>query len=66
MRNFPFVHLLVLIIGGIILVVLKKKYQKIRTSELIIIFILIFILVAIFTDTGIDLAKSLMDRIQVD
>ncbi|HNZ65477.1 MAG TPA: hypothetical protein PKJ10_06540 [Smithella sp.] len=66
MSNFPFVHLLVLLIGGIILVVLKKKYQKIRTSELIIIFILIFILVAIFTDTGIDLAKSLIDLIQVD
>jgi len=66
MRSFPFIHILVLIVSGIVLFILKKKYRQIRTSELIMIFILVFVLVAIFTDTGIDLIKSLIAVIQVD
>ena len=66
MRSFPFIHILVLIVSGIVLFILKKKYRQISTSELIMIFILVFALVAIFTDTGIDLIKSLIAVIQVD
>ena len=66
MRSFPFIHILVLIISGFVLFILKKKYRQIRTSELIMIFILVFVLVAIFTDTGIDLVRSLIAVIQVD
>ncbi|HOG11127.1 MAG TPA: hypothetical protein PKW92_08830 [Smithella sp.] len=66
MRSFPFIHILVLIISGFVLFILKKKYRQISTSELIMIFILVFALVAIFTDTGIDLIKSLIAVIQVD
>ena len=66
MRSFPFIHILVLIISGFVLFILKKKYRQISTSELIMIFILVFVLVAIFTDTGIDLIKSLIAVIQVD
>ena len=66
MRSFPFIHILVLIISGFVLLILKKKYRQISTSELIMIFILVFALVAIFTDTGIDLIKSLIAVIQVD
>jgi len=66
MRSFPFIHILVLIISGFVLFILKRKYRQISTSELIMIFILVFALVAIFTDTGIDLIKSLIAVIQVD
>lgn len=66
MKIFPFVHILVLIISSFVLFILKKKYRHIRTSELIMIFMLVFVLVAIFTDKGIDLIKSLVTVIQVD
>ena len=66
MGKYPIVHLIVLIIGGIILFVLKRKYKKICNRELIIIFILMVILIAIFTDTGIDLAKKFINLIQVE
>lgn len=65
MKYFPFVHLIALIIGGIILLIIKRKYKKIQTFELIIMFILLVILVAIFTDSGIDLAKRFINFIQV-
>ena len=66
MRNFPFIHILVLMITGIVLFILKKIYRHIRTVELILIYILVFVLVTIFTDTGIDLVKSFIAFIQVD
>ena len=66
MGTYPIVHLIVLIIGAIVLIIFKKKYKKIRNLELIIIFILLFILVAIFTDTGIDLIKRFINLIQVE
>ena len=50
MNNFPFIHLIALVVGGIILLIVKRKYQKIRIIELIGIFILYFILVALFTE----------------
>jgi len=65
MENFPFVHMIALIIGGIILFMVKRRYQKIRIIELIIIFILYFVLVALFTEPVLNLARKLISLIQV-
>ena len=65
MKYFPYVHLLALIVGGIVLLILKKKYQKMRNRELIIIFILYLILVALFTEPVMDYAKKIMLLIQL-
>lgn len=63
---FPFLHLVVLIAGGFLLLFVKRKYPKVRNLELIMVFILFFILVAIFTEPGLDLIKRLISFIQVD
>lgn len=60
MNNFSFIHLIALVVGGIILLIVKRKYQKIRIIELIIIFILYFILVALFTEPVLNLARKLI------
>ncbi len=65
MNNFPLIHLIALIIGGIILLIIKRKYQKLRIIEMIGIFILYFILVAIFTDPVINIARKIISFIQV-
>jgi Kef-type K+ transport system membrane component KefB len=59
-------HLIALIIGGILLWIIKRKYKKIHNRELIIIFILFVILVAIFTAPGMDLVKKFINLIQVE
>jgi energy-converting hydrogenase Eha subunit C len=66
MKTFPVIHLIVLILGCIILILLKKKYPKIHNGELIIIFILLVILACIFSDTGIDIIKRFVNSIQID
>ncbi|PKN10650.1 MAG: hypothetical protein CVU72_00485 [Deltaproteobacteria bacterium HGW-Deltaproteobacteria-7] len=63
---FPFVHLSVLIAVSVILLIVKRKYRKVRNVELIVVFILFFMLVAIFTEPGLDLIKKLISLIQVD
>jgi Ca2+/Na+ antiporter len=65
MENFPIVHLVALVTGGIILLILKRKYQKMRNRELIIIFILYALLVALFTDQALNLAKKLISLLQI-
>ena len=65
LKLFPFLHLIVLIAGGILLLFVKRKYPQIRNSELIIVFILFFVLVALFTDPGLDLLKKFINYIQV-
>jgi hypothetical protein len=60
MKNFPFVHLIALVVGGIILLMVKRKYKKIRIIELIIMFILYFILVALFTEPVLNLVRRLI------
>lgn len=62
MKYIPFV--IALIIGGVILLIIKRKYQKIRIIELIIIFILYFILVALFTEPVLNLARKLIGLAQ--
>ena len=61
---FPFLHLVVLAAGAILLFVVKRKYPKVRNSELITVFILFLILVAVFTEQGLDWIKRLMSLLQ--
>jgi len=44
--------------------VVKRKYPKVRNSELIAVFILFLILVAVFTEQGLDWIKRLMILLQ--
>jgi Ca2+/Na+ antiporter len=62
---FPFAHLLALILGGIILFLLKRKYPKISSLELIIISILYVILVGLFTAPAQDFFRKLIGLIQL-
>ena len=63
MNYFP--HLIALVVGVIILWIVKRKYQKMHNRELIIIFILFVILVALFTDPGMDMVKRFINFIQL-
>jgi len=65
MKMFPFAHLLALIVGGIILFMLKRKYPKISILELIIISILYVILVSLFTAPAQDFFRKLIGLIQL-
>jgi Kef-type K+ transport system membrane component KefB len=58
-------HLIALVIGGILLWIIKRKYKKMRNRELIIIFILFVILVALFTAPGMDMVKRFINFIQL-
>jgi hypothetical protein len=64
LKFFPFLHLAVLAAGAILLFVVKRKYPRVRNSELITVFILLLILVAVFTEQGLDLIKRLMSLLQ--
>jgi hypothetical protein len=66
MKLFPFVHLFALAAGVVLLLFVKRKFPKVRNSELIIIYILFFILVAVFSEPGLDLLKRFINFIQVD
>ena len=65
LKLFPFLHLAVLIGGGIILLIVKKKYINVRNAELIIIFILLCMLIALFTEPAFEIAKKFINFIQV-
>ncbi|HPC86286.1 MAG TPA: hypothetical protein PK927_07365 [Smithellaceae bacterium] len=57
--SFPFFHLGCLIIGGLIIVSLKRKYEKLYLSEAIGSFALYAILVAMFTAPVVDAIKTI-------
>lgn len=59
-NSFPFFHLGCLIVGGLIIVSLKRKYTKIYLSEAIGSFALYTVLVTIFTVPVIDALKTLI------
>lgn len=65
LKLFPFLHLAVLIVGGIILLIIKTRYRNIRNFYLILVFILLCILIALFTEPAFDLAKEFISFIQV-
>jgi len=58
--NFPFFQLGCLIVGGLITISLKHKYNKIYLSEAIGSFALYTILVALFTNPVVDTIKTLI------
>ncbi len=59
-EGFPFFHLGCLIIGGLIIVSLKRKYDKLYLSEAIGSFALYTILIALFTAPVVDALKTLI------
>ena len=58
--NFPFFQLGCLAVGGLILVSLKRKYEKMYIGEAVGIFALYTILMALFTNPVIDTVKTLV------
>ena len=58
--NFPYFQLGCLIVGGLILVSLKKKYEKMYTAEVIGAFALYTILIALFTNPVIEAVKTVV------
>jgi hypothetical protein len=57
---FPFFHFGCLIVGGLIIVSLKRKYDKLYLSEAIGSFALYTILIALFTVPVVDAIKTLI------
>lgn len=58
--NFPFFQLGCLIIGGLILVSLKRKYEKLYTAEVVGAFALYTVLMALFTNPVIEVVKNIV------
>ena len=59
-ENFPYFHLGCLIVGGMIIVSLKQKYEKIYLSEAVGSFAMYAVLVALFTAPVADAVRSLI------
>ena len=58
--NFPYFQLGCLIVGCLILVSLKKKYEKMYTAEVVGAFALYTILMALFTNPVIEVVKTIV------
>ena len=58
--NFPYFQLGCLIIGGLIMVSLKRKYDKMYVGEVVTIFALYTILMALFTSPVIEAVKTIV------
>ncbi len=58
--NFPFFQLGCLIVGGLILVSLKRKYEKMYVGEVVGVFALYAVLMALFTNPVIDAVKTIV------
>jgi len=58
--NFPFFHLGALIVGGLIIISLKHKYQKLYLSEAVGSFALYTVLIALFTSPVVELIKGMV------
>ena len=58
--NFPFFQLGCLIVGGLILVSLKRKYDKMYISEVVGVFALYTILMVLFTNPVIEMIKTIV------
>ena len=56
--NFPFFQLGCLIVGGLIMVSLKRKYEKMYVSEVVGVFALYTLLMTLFTSPVIDAVKT--------
>ena len=58
--NFPYFQLGCLIIGGLIMVSLKRKYDKMYVGEIVTIFAMYTILMALFTNPVIETVKTIV------
>jgi len=57
---FPYFQLGCLVIGGLMLVQLKRKYNKIYTTEAVGAFALYTLLMALFTNPVIEMVKTIV------
>ncbi len=60
LSNFPYFQLGCLIVGGMTIISLKHKYEKMYTNEAVGAFALYTVLVALFTNPVIDAIKNLV------
>ncbi len=58
--NFPFFQLGCLILGGLMMVSLKRKYEKMYVGEVVGVFALYTILMALFTSPVIEVVKTIV------
>lgn len=58
--NFPYFHLGCLIMGGLTIISLKYRYDKIYLSEAVGSFALYAVLIALFTTPAIEAVKALV------
>jgi len=58
--NFPYFQLGCLIVGGLILFSLKRKYEKMYAGEVVGAFALYTILMALFTNPVIEMVKTIV------
>jgi hypothetical protein len=58
--NFPYFQLGCLILGGLILMTLKRKYEKIYVTEMVGVFALYTILMALFTNPVIEAVRNIV------
>ena len=58
--NFPYFQLGCLIVGGLILVSLKRKFEKMYAGEVVAAFALYTILMALFTNPVIEMVKTIV------
>ena len=58
--NFPYFQLGCLIVGGLIIISLKHKYQRMYTGEAITAFALYTAMISLFTNPVIDVLKNLV------
>ena len=58
--NFPFFQLGCLIVGGLIMVSVKRKYEKMYVSEVVGVFALYTLLMTLFTSPVIEAVKTMV------
>jgi hypothetical protein len=58
--NFPYFQLGCVIVGGLIIISLKSKYERMYTSETVAAFALYTVLIALFTNPVIDVIKNMV------
>jgi hypothetical protein len=58
--NFPFFQLGCLILGGLIMVSLKRKYEKMYVGEVVGVFALYTLLMTLFTSPVIEAVKTMV------
>jgi FtsH-binding integral membrane protein len=58
--NFPYFQLGALIVGGMIIISMKQKFERMYTNEAVGAFALYTVLIALFTSPVIDAVKTLV------